>query len=397
MKRALIVIAAASVALSGCSLFDKFGKKDNIEPPHALVEFAATANVQSLWSASVGGGAGMSGAHLAPAVADGRLYAGGVDGTLSALDAATGARIWSHQEGERTGGFLRRGANSLRWTGGPAVSGDLVVVGALDGQVYGFSSKDGSERWHTQVSSEVISKPAIGGDTVVVRSNDGRLSGLNAADGSLRWVFEQPVPALSLRGNSAPAISGGAVYSSADNGKLFALKLADGSMLWSQAITAGEGRTEVERLADVDGDIVVDDNSVYAAGYRGQISALSADGGRPEWQREHSSYAGVAVSPSAVISVDSDGNVWAFDRQSGANLWKQDQLGYRWLSSPAVQGNYVVVGDLEGYVHWLNLSDGKLAARVRVGKEPIQSAPVVAGNNVYVEDVEGRIAAFTVR
>ncbi len=397
MKRALLLMVVASLVLCGCNWFKNLGTKDNVEPPRELVEFAPSTNVQKLWSTSVGSGAGMSGAQLAPVVADGRLYAGGVDGTLTALDAASGSKLWSHRDGKRTGGFLRRGENSIRWSGGPAVEGDLLVAGGLDGQVYGFSTQDGSERWHTHVSSEVISRPAIGDGVVVVRSNDGRLSALNVGDGSLRWVFEQPVPSLSLRGNSAPIIAGGSVFSGADNGKLVAVSLADGTMQWSQAVSTGEGRTEVERLGDVDGTIAVNGSDVFAAGYGGQLIALSADNGRPEWQRDLSSYAGVAVSPSVVVCVGSDGNVWAFDRVSGANLWKQDQLEFRWLSPPAIQGDYVVVGDLEGYVHWLDLTDGKFVARQRIGKDPIQSAPMVAGDVVYVEDVDGRIAAFSVR
>lgn len=395
--RVLVVIAVAVFALSGCNWFRSLGKKDNVEPPRELVEFAPTANVQALWTASVGDGAGSSGAHVAPVVADGRLYAAGVDGTLNALDAASGAKLWSRHDGERSGGWLRRGDNTVRWAGGPAAAADLVVVGGLDGQVHAYAADDGSERWHTHVSSEVIARPAIADGVVVVRSNDGRLSALNITDGSLRWVFEQPVPPLSLRGNSAPEVLEGLVFAGADNGKLTAINLSDGSMAWSQTLAAGEGRTEVERLADVDGAVVADAGEVFAAGYRGQLVAFGASDGRPEWQRELSSYAGVAANAEVVVSVDADGNVWAFDRASGANLWKQDQLLHRWLSPPAIQGSHVVVGDLEGYVHWLDIADGKLAARERLGKEPIESAPVVASDTVYVEDVEGHIGAYAIR
>jgi outer membrane protein assembly factor BamB len=397
MKRVLWLVPLAALALGGCNWFRNLGKKDNVEPPRELIEFAPTATVQTLWSTSVGGGAGRTGAHVAPVVVDGRVYAAGIDGTLAAFDAASGAKLWSRHDGERSGGWFRRGDNSIRWAGGPAASGDLVVVGGLDGQVRGYATDDGSERWQTSVSSEVIARPAIADGVVVVRSNDGRISALNIADGSLRWVFEQPVPPLSLRGNSAPQVLEGMVFAGADNGKLTALALADGSMAWFQTLASGEGRTEVERLADLDGDIVANGSEVFAAGYRGQLVAMDASSGRPEWQRELSSYAGVAVDAERVVCVDADGNVWAFDRASGANLWKQDHLLHRWLSPPAIQGSHVVVGDLEGFVHWLDLADGGLAARERVGKEPIVSAPVVAGDTVYVEDVEGRIAAYAVR
>lgn len=397
MMRTLFVIVLTAFLVSGCNWFRSLGKKDNVEPPRELVEFAPTAAVQTLWTTSAGDGADESGARIAPFVADGRLYAAGVDGTLSAFDAATGAKLWSRHDGERSGGWFRRGDNSIRWAGGPTAAGDLVVVGGLDGQVHAFAADDGSERWQTKVSSEVIARPVIADGVVVVRSNDGRLSGLNVGDGSLRWVFEQPVPALSVRGNSAPQVLEGLAFAGADNGKITAVNLADGSMAWFQTLSSGEGRTEVERLADVDGEIVADAGEVFAVGYRGQLVALGATDGRPEWQRDLSSYAGVAVNSEVVVCVDAEGNVWAFDRASGANLWKQDQLLHRWLSPPAIHGNHVVVGDLEGYVHWLDISDGQFAARERLGKDPIESAPVVAGDTVYVEDVEGRIGAFAIR
>jgi outer membrane protein assembly factor BamB len=397
MKRVLVVLALACVAVDGCTWLRKIGTgKDNVEPPKALVEFAPSVGVQTLWTES-GSGAGKSGARISPAVADGRVYVAGVDGTIEALDAATGNSVWTRHEGRRAGGWIRQRENSQRWTGGPAVAGDLLVVGGLDGQVRAFSSADGSPRWEATTSSEVIAAPAIADGIVVVRADDGRVSGFDAADGSRKWVYEQSVPPLSQRGNSAPRIDGGAVYVAFDNGKVMALGLADGNPLWAQNLATGEGRTEVERLSDADGPIAIDGGALFVASYRGQIAALALDSGRPQWQRELSSYAGVAVDARAVVTVDADGNVWAFDRGSGANLWKQDALQYRWLGAPAIQGSCVVVGDFDGYVHWLSLEDGKLAARERLGKKPIESAPVVVDGVAYVEDVEGRLGAYALR
>lgn len=401
MKRsplfAIALVAAVVTTLSGCNWIKGLGKKDNVEPPTPLTEIAPTVQVQRVWSESISKGAGDSGARLAPGAADGRLYAASVNGTIEAFDAATGRTLWQQRLGKRSGSgwrFWSRGDASLRWSGGPTVAGDLLVVGGLDGQLYALSSQDGSERWNVQMTSEIIAPPAIADGTVVVRTNDGRLSALNAADGSPKWVFDQLVPALSLRGNSAPLIANGFVYDGFDNGKVVAVRLQDGAQVWAQTLSNAEGRTEVERLADVDGNLVSDGSFLYAAGYRGQIAALALDSGRPLWQRDLSSYVGAAVSGATVVIVDSEGNVWAFDRETGVNLWKQDQLKYRWLSAPAIEGKYAVVGDVEGYVHWLSLEDGKFAARERLSKKPIEGAPLVVDGAVYVEDLKGRIGAY---
>ncbi len=397
MRTSALLIAALAVSLTGCNWFKGLGKKDNVEPPAPLAEFAATTTIDRVWSEGIGDGAGVSGAHLAPVVAGDRVYAASVDGSVAAFDAATGRSLWQKRIGGKHGMLWRRTDNSVRWGGGPAVDGDLLVVGGLDGQLHALSAADGSERWNIQLSSEVVAAPAIANGVVVVRTNDGRLVGLDANDGSRKWLFEQSVPALSLRGNSAPLIVNGVAYDGYDNGRVIAIRVDDGSELWLQTLSVGEGRTEVERLADVDGNIVSDGRLLFAGGYRGQFMALAADSGRPAWQRDLSTYAGAAVGGNAVVAVDAEGNVWAFDRETGVNLWKQDQLKYRWLSAPAVQGKYVVVGDSEGYVHWLGIEDGKFAARERLGKKPIESAPQVAGDIVYVEDVNGRIAAYRPR
>ena len=389
MKRALIVIAVLATTLSGCTWLKSLGKKDNVEPPTPLTQFVPTTQVERLWTEGVGGGAGESGARIAPTSVDGRLYAAGVDGTVEAIDATTGRTIWQKHLGKRSGWLWRRGDNTLRWSGGPTVAGDLLVVGGLDGQVYAMSAQDGADRWNAQMTSEVIAAPAIADGVVVVRSNDGHPVGLDAADGTR--------PALSLRGNSAPLIVNGVVYDGFDNGKVSAIRISDGAEQWVQTLSLGEGRTEVDRLSDVDGNMVSDGSALFGAGYRGQVAALALDSGRPLWQRDLSSYVGAAVGGNTVVIVDAEGNVWAFDRETGVNLWKQDQLKYRWLGAPAIQGKYVVVGDSEGYVHWLSLDEGKFAARERLGKKAIEGAPLVVGDVVYVEDVKGHIGAYRAR
>ncbi len=388
-----LALLAATVGVSGCNWIKNLGKKDNVAPPAELVEFSPTLNVQRIWSTGIGDGSGKSGARMVPAVAAGRVYAAGVDGRITALDAGSGSKVWSEKSGKRIGWF-GRGGNSVRWSGGPAVVGDLMVVGGLDGQLQALSSSDGSLRWEVQLGAEIISAPAIGDGIVVVRTQDGKLQAFDSANGNRRWVYEESVPALSQRGNSTPLIGNGFVYVGYDNGRVVAINLADGSPAWATPLSLGEGRTEVERIADADGRMVLDGNDLYVASYRGQIAALYADSGRIAWQRDLSSYSGVDVNAAAVVVSDADGTVWAFDRQSGANLWKQDQLAHRWLSAPAIVGGSVVVGDLDGYLHWLSMDTGALVARERLSRKAIEGAPISVDGVVYVEDVAGKLAAY---
>lgn len=394
-------IVAFVVMMSGCATIKGWfndTKKENIEPPTPLSEqFTGTLSITKVWSDRVGKGAEKTGAEIRPAYSDGKIYAASTTGIVEALDAATGHSLWRKQAGSRGGFIWHHGDNSVRFGGGPSVEGDLIVVGTLEGEVQAFNASDGADRWHTQLTSEIISAPAIGSDIVIVRTHDGHIHGLDRTTGVQRWVYDRAsVPLLSLRGNSAPVLVDGVVYSGQDNGKVVALRAGDGAPLWEQTLSVGDGRTEIDRLQDVDGEIVVAENVVYAAGYRGQTGALIAQTGRPLWTHELSSFSGVALSASQIYVSDADSNVIALDLRSGSSEWKQDALKYRWLSAPAVQGDNVVVGDLEGYVHWLAISDGKLTGRQRLSKNPIQAAPLVVGDMVYVEDIYGEIAAYRV-
>ncbi|MEO8670093.1 MAG: outer membrane protein assembly factor BamB [Tahibacter sp.] len=385
MRGSSIAMAVALALLSGCSwMKTNTTKRENIAPPKALVELTPSLSVQSVWSSGSGKGAAKSGVRLHPVVVDGHVYVAGVDGRISALDAASGKTLWHESV-------------KFRLTGGPGVEGDLLVVGSLDGDVLAFDAKSGTERWRARVSSEVVTAPAISQGLVVVRCNDGRMYGFDATDGKQRWIFDRGnVPLLSLRGNAAPTINGELVISGTDGGKVIALRSSDGATAWEHAVANSDGRTEVERLSDIDGRIVIAGDVAYAAAYRGQVVALNAQNGRPLWSRPLSSYGSVAASASQVYAVDSDSLVWALDRSSGASMWKQDAFQNRWLSSPAVQGDYLVVGDIEGYVHWLSISDGREVARQRLSKVAIQGSPQVVGDTVYVEDIEGRIGAYRI-
>ncbi len=383
------------LAVAGCHSF----KKENVQPPTPLVKsFQPTVQVTRLWRTSVGDGAGESGVRLRPAVVDGVLYADSTDGTLAAFDAASGKTLWSRSS--RTQGWFGWGdkqRKDARYAGGPAVSGDLLAVGTLDGHVYGVNAKDGNPRWDVELSASVLASPVVVGDLVVVRTQDGRVYGLDASNGERRWVYDQStVPVLSLRGNGSLLAANGVVFFGSDDGKLVALRQDNGSRLWEQKLASGEGRTEIDRLDDADGSVLLEGSTLYAAAYHGNLLAVDGPSGRPLWAHPFSTFGALAANDKAIFAVDEDSQVWAFDKSGGADMWKNDTLKYRWLTGPAVQGEHVVVGDSEGYVHWLQSTDGALAARERLSKKPIRAQPLVVGDVVYVEDVAGHIGAYRI-
>jgi outer membrane protein assembly factor BamB len=397
----LLPLLVAALALSGCGLWNKiFNRGSNLQPPKPLVELTPSVQVQEIWSARIGDGAGRSGARLQPAFADGKLYLIGTDGKLEALDASTGKEIW--KQSTRVGGGIwpfkrKKPGPDARYAGGPTVLGSLLVVGTLDGHVYGVDATTGKQLWSAEVDDEVISPPAIDAGMVYVRTNSGNVYALDANNGERKWVYDQAnVPLLSLRGNGPLLAAHGVVMFGSDDGNVVSLRSDTGAIQWKLPITKGLGRTDIEKLNDADDTLQLDGNILYATAYHGELTAIDAEQGQQLWTRAFSSYVGVGVADKDLVGVDDDSLVWAFSKDGGGDMWKQDALQYHWLTAPAIQGNYAVVGGVEGYVHWLDLSDGKLAARVRLSKDAIRARPVVNGDTVYVEDVKGHVAAYRI-
>lgn len=376
--RLLIVLGLLALAV-GCN---KSKNKENVEPPAELTEFSPTVSVSRVWSKGLGDGERLLGLRQHPVVAGGHVYAADVDkGNLYALDAASGSQLW-------------RVETELPLSGGPGFGEDTLVIGSLKGDVIAYNPGSGDERWRAKVSSEVIATPAVANGVVVVRSNDGRVFGFNLTDGERRWVYDRGVPSLTLRGNGPPLTAEGMAYIGYDNGQVVGLRIEDGAQAWEQTVAIGEGRTELDRMVDIDGEMVTESRDLFAASFNGQVVALSLDGGRPLWNREVSSFAGLALAGEKLLLSDRDGTIWALDRSTGSALWKQEALAHRWLSTPAIQGNYAVFGDLEGYLHWISLEDGALGARARLDKEPIRATPQVSDGVLYAVSIEGQLAAY---
>ncbi|MHC1480611.1 outer membrane protein assembly factor BamB [Frateuria aurantia] len=396
MKRLLPVVLMAAVVLAGCHSY----KKENIHPPTPLDKnFKSSIAIKQVWDARIGKGAGLSGIRLRPTYADGRLYVISTDGHIAALDAATGKTLWERSTRMRSR-WLWLGRKATRYpdayySAGPVVVGDQLLVGTLDGHVYSLDAKTGEERWHAELAGEVLSAPAVAGDQVIVRTEDGRVYSLNRNTGVREWANDDSnLPALTLRGNSAVLAVNGVVFMATDDGKLVSLRLDNGEKLWEQLLASGEGRTDIERLNDADGDVVLDGTTLYATAYHGNLTAVDGPSGRPLWSRPFSSATTPYVSNNAIYATNEDSEVWAFDKTGGTDMWRSSALKYRWLSAPAVQGDYAVVGDFEGFVHWLKTSDGSVVGRERLSKKAIRGEPLVEGDMVYVEDIAGHIGAY---
>jgi len=381
LRRAALIMLAV-VAVSGCSVFG--GNDDEELEPTKLLKFEQTLKVNKIWSGKVGGGSESLRLALSPASDGNRIYTASYDGKVSAFKPENGDLVWQTEL-------------EIVLSAGPGVGDGLVAVAGSDGALVVLQADDGAEVWRTDLGGESLARPLVKNGLIVVYTIDGRLRVLSAFDGSEVWSVEQSLPALTLRGATSPVIAGTAVIAGFDNGRLVASSLADGEQLWEGIITSTKGRSDLERLSDVDGAMAVVGQDVYAAGYHGRVVALAAESGQVLWSREMSAYAGLAADWDNIYVAVDQGEIIALLRRNGTDVWRNDSLLRRDPTSPVAYNTAVVVGDFEGYVHFFANTDGRPLARVRVGKGMISGVPLVAGGRLFVQNETGAIAAFVVR
>jgi outer membrane protein assembly factor BamB len=375
--RTVVIVLLAGL----CTSCGWFGGEEKEDAPAELVDIESTRRIREAWDAGVGDGTEFMRLALTPASDGTHIYAADHDGRVSAFDAVDGDRLW-------------RRKTRLPLSGGPAVGSGYVVIGSTDGQVVALRAEDGAEAWRVNVASEVLAAPAVGARHAYVRTVDGKLTALNLGDGSEAWFVQQTMPRLSVRGTGSPVLESNLVICGFDNGRVAAYDVNDGTQVWDLLLAPPSGRTEVERLSDLNATVRVLGDDVYAVGYQGRLSALARESGQVLWSREISSYSGLGADVGNLYVSTDAGEVVAVERTSGRELWRYSELRNRDLTAPAPFGSSVVVGDLEGYLHWFEAGTGKPEARVHAGDSRIASTPLVVNDLLYALTDAGDLVAF---
>jgi len=374
-----LILSVCFILLAGCG---SFGGKDNTEPPAPLVEFTPTLSLKTRWTAHTGGGNEENHRKLVPAFYQGQLFTASPQGKVRAFEFEAGQLLWEQQ-------------TKLPLSAGPGIGEDLILIGTHKGILLALAIKDGSEQWRIQLTSEILAIPQINQGVVVARTVDGKLFGIDSGTGEQLWIYEgNTVPLLSLRGTSTPVVTNDLIIAGFDNGKIAAITLAQGQVLWEAPVALPRGRTELERMVDIDADPLLVDNIIYVSSYQGRTLAIDIFSGKLLWKREISSYAGMGFDVDTLYLSDLKSHLWAFDRETGASIWKQDKLQAREITAPVTLQSYLIVADKKGYLHWIRAEDGQFVTRYRVGKAAIQVAPLVIDNTLIALDSQGKIVAL---
>lgn len=361
--------------LTACS-----SNKDEIKPEE-LTDFSAQGSFQMLWQKRLESKQDAFGYQLRPAPLNGALFAADVDGGVYRYQADNGQSQW------------QTNVNHVI-SAGPGVSDTLVVVAGPDGQVTALDADTGSQLWQMQVSSEVLSPPVIDRNRVIIRSMDGRIYGLSINSGERQWLFSSEVPNLTLRGTGTPMAKGGRLYVGLDNGDVVALNIIDGATIWQQNVVNNQGKTEIERLSDIDGDLGVVATDLYVSSAADKTLAVATESGQLLWRINHGSRSGVTVSRRFIYLVDNESAIRQIDRSNGELGWLVSDFKYRELTRPVFYLGDLVMGDLAGYIHIIDAFTGKVLNRKQMGKENFYGAPVVDGNAIYAYNKDGTLTAF---
>jgi outer membrane protein assembly factor BamB len=385
-----ICILTITLFLVGCStltelrldLADKVFGREPPNPPAELKEIVPSKTVKIVWSSQLGK---TERYDYTPALEAGFVYAVNTQGDLVKLGAENGRQEWRVNADEAI-------------SGGVGVGGGLVLVGTNRGNVLAYDVS-GKLVWKSQLSSEVLSAPRYFDGMVIARSGDNRIYGLDAVDGSRKWVYERKVPALSLRSTAGIVVDGGAVYAGFSGGKMAAVRADNGKLLWEATVAVPKGVTEIERIADITSLPVVAGPVVYAVAYQGRIAAVDRVNGKVLWNRQISSYSGIDFENEKIYVSHALGSVYSLDYATGRTFWRQGDLLNRRLTRPVATSEFIAVGDLEGYVHFIDLDDGKFVSRIKIDSEPVMaliygssSSQVIAATRnggLYALSVEG--------
>jgi outer membrane protein assembly factor BamB len=389
LRLTTVLLAFLALALSACSsitdlkndMSERMFGRELAEPPEELVEFKATMTPKVMWHTNLGESLEYD---FTPAVEAGMVYAASATGEIAKIDTASGKQVWRINAGEPLSGGVGLGPN-------------LVLVGTPKAYVIAYD-QSGKLLWKSKISSEVLSIPQVTDDLVIVRAGDSRIFGLNVKDGSRKWVYERANPALSLRSSAGVVLADGAVYAGFAGGKMIALRAEDGKIIWEVSVALPKGTTEIERIADITSQPFVDGALVYAVAYQGKIAGVDRATGKAAWSREISSYTGLSAEDARVYVAHASGSVYALEYSSGKTFWRQGALKNRLLSAPLPLGSTVAVGDVQGYIHFMDREDGVFTARINVQDSPVMPRLTELGSNgLLAQTRKGGVYAISIK
>ena len=371
LKQKLFLLSI--LLISGCSTLDslRFWQNDEVDPdePKELSSFASQENIKVLWRNSYDGENEIG--NFLPSFNAQNIFFSDASGNVLSIDAKTGNDNWSVKLN-----FLASGTSA---------GFGIVVVADVDGNVIALDQTDGSVLWSSNVKGEVLSSVAIDAKIVVVKTGSGELLGLNKDSGEVIWSYRSTLPVLTIRGNSSPVIVDNLVYASFDNGRLGVFELNSGFQIWDGAISYVSGASELENLIDSDSNPVIEGGLIYTTNYQGNLNIFDPSQKRSVWSNNASSFFSPIISRGMLMVVEENSSIKSFALKTLEESWINSDYLNRDLSNGVSYKDNIVVGDFEGYVHVINILNGRTVGREKLSRNPIKTI-LSRSDSLYVID-----------
>lgn len=406
------LVSALSVAvLAGCESNDENEATRIAE----LEPINIKRHVDVEWREQAGEGVDNYFSNLTPVIADDVIYAASRDGEVFAYNKLTGDEIWSTDTRDNPPtlwtALTFENVPSDKLSGGITAAYNNLYIGSENGFVIALSQETGEVLWRQNVRGEVVSAPSYGEGWIAVSTTAGVITMLHPDTGEVRWEVETDVPALSLRGTSSPSVANGGVLVGTATGKVTVIIAEQGIAAWDAEVATVDGATELERLVDADSQPIIVGPDVYAIAYNGNLAAIDYRTGRIKWKREYSSYRNLSYEAGTLYLTNDKGYVSAIDATAGSEKWSNTDFYNRRLTQPVVYKDTIVVGDFEGYFHFLDKQTGEVISRYKLDDidysvyhwfvswftsedRRAYAAPVVDGELLYVQTRDGELTAL---
>lgn len=348
------------------------------------------------WRTSVGAGNSRTGRVTgSPVVADGRLFAADADSRLTAVDVASGSRLWSFDgepQDDRSGG----GSG-----GGAAVDGDRVYFATGYGQLVALDAKTGKEHWRFQMSAPARSGPAVANGRIFVATIDNQTHAVDATNGKRIWQHSGISESAGFVGAASPVIEGSTLLVGYSSGELFALRAESGRVLWSDTLSGVIRTGQVSGMADIRGRPAVDKGLAIVSTQSGRTVAIDIRSGTRVWEQEIGSLGQPWIAGEYVYVMGVDGDIACLQRRDGRPVWvtplgaftdEKRKRGRIVWTAPVVAGQRVFVANNQGKGVVLDAHDGRVVSRLSL-PGPAEIAPIVASRTIFVLTDDGDIAA----
>lgn len=372
-------LAILSIALIGCS--SNKTKEVKIKP-NPLPKVAQASSLVQVFSTSVSSTSSEDALRLRLDTDNGVVFALDPKGEVAAYKGKQ--RLWEAK-------VTKEGLSS-----GVEAADGVVIVGNQKGRIFALDQATGATKWSTQLSGAIISSALIQSGRVIVVANDGTVYALDVESGQQAWTYKLPNASLSLRGQASPvSLDPRTVLIGTSTGYLFAIDSLAGVPRLQRRVAVSEGRSDIQRLIDVDSEPVVSGQYVVTTSFQGQVTVLDLATQRILWSENSSSINRPEVIDGKVIVSQTDGQIIAYDLITGQQIWKNEQLLNRNLSNPVLLGSTLVVGDLDGYLHQIDLNSGTTLGRSKTSGE-VRTLRVI-DNQLYVSTRKGALSIWQSR